>query len=44
MFKEEEPLSHLRTESLHWRQIMIVRERKGNAATAIANFPRSQHI
>lgn len=44
MFKQEEPLTHLRTESLHWRQIMMMREGKGNVATAIANFPHSQHM
>lgn len=44
VFKQVEPLSHLRTESLHWRQIMMIKEGKGNAATAIANFPHSQHI
>lgn len=44
MFKQVEPLSHLGTESLHGRQIMMIKEGKGNAATAIANFPHSQHI
>jgi len=42
MFKQKPPLSCLRSESLHWRQIMMMREGKGNAATATAGFPNSQ--